>query len=412
MARALVCAYACAPPGSETFAGGEELLGWRLVTELGRRHDLDVLVSGVHRASLEDAPAPDGTEFVFLGLPRPLRPLLDVQGGIQLYAYLWQIRALRVARSLHERRDYDLFHHVTYANDWMASYIGAFLPIPYVRGPGGGAQQVPRELRPNYGWGFRIRQIARRLGQVAFRSDPVFRRGQDRAARLYVCTEESMEVYARRWTDKAELMPVVGLTEDDFPEVVDRSRRDFVAMTAGKLLPHKGMDLAIRAFAAFRENAGEGTLVVAGEGPERERLNRLARSLNIGDHVEFTGWLARHQVLKRLRSSDVFLFPSLRDGGGAVVVEAMAAGLPVVCLDIAGPGLHVDEECGFAVEPGRASDVVRKLASALSTLHSSPRIRKKMGKNARRRAWNRYRWSSHADRIDELYDSIAARDTN
>lgn len=408
MNRVLVCAYACAPPGSPTFHGGEELLGWRLVQELGRHRDLDVLVSGEHRPGIEQASSLPGVRFVFVDLPTVLRPLRRVQGGAQAYAYLWQVAAYRTARRLHRTESYALFHHLTYANDWMASHIGSLLPIPFVRGPGGGAHQVPEALLPGYGWTFRLAQRLRRWGQRWMRRDPFYRRGQDAAEALFVCTRESMDALPRRWRQKAELLPVVGLQESEFPDDADRTSEPFTVLTAGKLLKHKGFDLAIRAFASFRRESGEGRLILAGRGPERDALERLAREEGVAPHVSFPGWLPRSRVLERMRDSHVLLFPSLRDGGGAVVVEAMAAGLPVVCLDVAGPGLHVTDECGVPVDPRPPDRTVRGLTEALHRLHRSPGLRREMGQRGRRRAWERYRWSRHADRLLSAYDRARA----
>src|SRR5260370_28570115 len=83
--------------------------------------------------------------------------LRGIQGGIQIYAYVWQVKAYFVARRLHRRFPFDIFHHITYANDWMASFIGALLPVPYVRGPGGGAHRTPRELLQEYTVGYGCR---------------------------------------------------------------------------------------------------------------------------------------------------------------------------------------------------------------------------------------------------------------
>lgn len=403
MTRALICAYACAPPGSPSFHGGEELLGWRLVQEMSRRHEIDVLVSAEHQDSIKGRSTDLDARFVFVDLPPLLTGLRNWQGGIQLYAYLWQVRAYRVAKKLHEQRDYELFHHLTYANDWMASHIAALLPIPYVRGPGGGAHRVPDSLLANYSLSFRAAQLARSVGQHLFRMDPLFRHGQERASRLFVCTEESKQALPQRWWSKAELLPVVGLSEDEFPEGVDHEADGFHVISAGKLLPHKGFDLAIRAFSRFRKMTHQGRLTIAGDGPDHSRLRSVSRELGVDEFVRFPGWLPRDEILARMRESDVLLFPSLRDGGGAVVVEAMATGLPVVCLDVGGPGLHVTDEIGFCIEPAEPDRTVHELSSALHRLHESPELRRRMGERARRRAWERYRWKRHGDVLDRAY---------
>lgn len=406
--KILVCAYACSPPGGVSFRGGEELLGWRLIQQLARFHRVDVLVSAEHEESLTNASTPAGVRYRFVDLPAWLHPLKKLQGGVQSYAYLWQFKAWWVARRLHDRHSYDLFHHVTYANDWMASHTGALLDdVPFVRGPGGGAHRVPRPLLANYGWRFRWSQRLRSLAQKLFRHDPFFVRGQRRASALLVCTRESLEAIPARRREKAALMPVVGVADELFEvEPADDGSDGLRVLSAGKLLPHKGFDLAIRAFAlAFPEDSS-ARLSVAGEGPEAENLRRLVESLGVQGRVHFEGWTPRDRLLQAMAAADIFLFPSLRDGGGAVVVEAMAAATPVICLDTAGPGLHVTESTGISVAPGPAREVVRSLASGLEALAGDPERRRTLGAAARRRAWRRYRWSTHGDRIAEIHDAV------
>lgn len=400
--RVLVCAYACAPPGSEGFSGGEELLGWKLVQHLSRHHDVDVLVSGRYESSIRGASLPDETDFIFLGLPSFLSFLLRYQGGIQLYAYLWQCRAALQARRLDRERQYDVFHHVTYANDWMASHAGAVLGIPYVRGPGGGAHRVPKEILSDYDLEFRAAQRLRSIGQWLMRLDPFYVLSQARASHLFVCTKESRAILPESWREKCSLLPVVGLDPEDFPEsppATRTSEEEFLVVTAGKLLRHKGFDLAIEAFANLDELVEvDAELKVVGEGPERARLRALTGSLSIAGSVEFAGWVDREKLLGLLAEASVLLFPSLRDGGGAVVVEAMASGTPVVCLEVGGPGLHVTEGSGVKVPPADRKTVVADLSRALARLANSEELRRRLSTGARRRAQD-FLWSAHVEKI-------------
>ena len=147
--RILACAFACCPPGNPGFSGGEDVLGWQLLQQIARSHQVWALTQAEDSVDIEQAlsehPIPN-LRFFYVDLPRWLRPLLSIQGGHQFYYYLWQIRAYLAARGLQKRHQFQLFHHITYANDWMVSFIGAFLPIPYVRGPGGGSHRTPKGL--------------------------------------------------------------------------------------------------------------------------------------------------------------------------------------------------------------------------------------------------------------------------
>jgi glycosyltransferase involved in cell wall biosynthesis len=199
-------------------------------------------------------------------------------------------------------------------------------------------------------------------------------------------------------------------------------------LTAGRLVPIKGFDLAIRAFKKWSQeseariqDSGFGIqgktsdnhgspraeLVIVGEGPERTQLEALARELGLNGQVKFPGWMPRQELLREMTASDVFLFPSLRDGGGLVVVEAMAAGRPVICLDLAGPGLHVTPECGVKVPADSPQQAVRDLAGALDRLYRDARARLQMGRAARQRAREVYDWDRIAERISGIYRDIA-----
>jgi glycosyltransferase involved in cell wall biosynthesis len=402
----LASAYACAPPGSPTFHGGEELLGWKMVTELADERNVHVLTSREHRPSIEAKrhELAATLHFHYVGLPDWLDWMRDHQGAIQLYAYLWQFKAYFVGRKLHAQHGFDLFHHITYANDWMASHLGALLPIPYVRGPGGGAQSVPDELGDDVGWQFRAGQRIRGTLQGVLRRDPFFWMGQERAGLLLACCPEVADAVPERWHRKVRLFRVNGIDPSDIPDSTGRKGDGpFTVLAPGKLLKIKGFHLAIDAFSRSQAAKADGRLVIAGDGPEREPLVAQADELGVAESVEFTGWLDREILLEQMAEADVVLFPGLRDGGGAVVVEAMATGTPVVCLDHGGPGLHVTEETGIAVPPADPDGTIDALADALDDLHGDPTRRASMGRRARHRALEDYTWSHHGERIDELY---------
>jgi glycosyltransferase involved in cell wall biosynthesis len=147
-------------------------------------------------------------------------------------------------------------------------------------------------------------------------------------------------------------------------------------------------------------------MLIIGKGPEEERLNRLIEEMGLGDSVRIQDWLPRNEVLKAMRSSDVFLFPSFRDGGGAVVVEAMASGLPVICLGSGGPGSHVRAEWGIKVSPSDPDRVALEMGRALKTLHDDEGFRAALGEAARKRAAEYYLWDALGERLHEIYRSI------
>jgi len=421
--RVLVCAFTCTPGGGppSIAAGGESALGWSLVMDLARSHRLVVLTHADLRQPIENglkASPNRNIEFHYIGFPRWLESLKDNDaGGIQFYAYLWQWRAYFVARRLHREGHFDLFHHLTFANDWMASIIGALLPVAYVRGPGGGAHRVPPAFRRGFALRPRLWEYVRMGLQWVFKHDPFFAMGQQRARALLMANREALDALPRRWRGKAQLLSVNGVSLERFPRATAARPEGgrFRLLTAGRLIPLKGFDLAIKAFRLFfedvkRERQGiRPELTIVGDGPEAPRLRELLDELAMGDRVQVVKWMPREELFREMADADAFVFPSLRDGGGAVVVEAMAAGKPVVCFDMAGPGLHVTEECGIKVAACSPEQAVQDMAAAFRRLALDAELRARMGKAARRRAELVYDWSRVAARIEKAYEQALGR---
>ncbi|EEB73821.1 glycosyltransferase family 4 protein [Thermococcus sp. AM4] len=121
---------------------------------------------------------------------------------------------------------------------------------------------------------------------------------------------------------------------------------------AGRLIPEKGVDLLLRALAEVKREIPDVRVVIIGDGPERKRLERMAKGLGLEKNVLFTGFLSYENVIALMKASKVFVLPSKREGFGIVVLEAMASGLPVVTLD------EPMNAAKFLVEKGKNGFVV------------------------------------------------------
>lgn len=424
--RVLTCAFVCNSSGNNPLGPGEAVLGWNLVTQLARFHEVHVLTHPSNRDGIEKAlrvQARPTLSFYYFDLPRWVGVLQRRQGGLQLYAYLWQIKAYFIARRLHRRVKFDVFHHLTYANDWAASFVGALLPIPYLRGPCGGAQKTPRQFLSEYGWHNRFWERVRSGMGWVLRHDPFFLLGQSRVRKILVCNRESLAAVPKRFQQKAALFPISGLSPDDLTLIARQSDfgesrhdkaivpgatppKEFRILSAARLIALKGLGLAIRAFKPVADRHADAKFVIVGEGPELPRLEKLVRSLQLGDQVCFPGWMAREALLAEMCLCDVFLFPSLREGGSAVVVEAMAAGTPVVCMDLAGSCMQITEECGFKI-PALSPDVsVELMAQALERLYQDEELRVKLGHAGQARAEVVYSWDHLGELLLTIYQDV------
>ena len=408
----LVSAFACLQDPDRRFGqGGEGVLGWNIVKQLARFHQVFVLTHSENKLVIEKALEKEpiqNIKFYYLNLPT-LNFLQKFPGGIQIYAYLWQIKAYFLVKKLHQKFHFDVFHHATYANDWMASFVGALLKIPYIRGPGGGAHRVPKNFLSEFSFKGHLSQYLRSVGQWFFRHDPFFIISQGRARAILVCNRESFEKIPKKWQGKTYLFPVNGISKEDLDLLLKfekKGNNKFKVLSAGKLLPIKGFSLAIKAFKFFSDKVPETELEIIGDGPELPRLKNLSQKLKIQNKIKFKKWMQRNEFLKELTNCDVFLFPSLRDGGGQVVVEAMAAQKPVVCLDIAGPGFHISDEWGIKIKPSFPKKAIQEMAKALERLYFDKELRARLGKKARKKAEEFYHWERLGERLFKIYQEV------
>jgi glycosyltransferase involved in cell wall biosynthesis len=175
----------------------------------------------------------------------------------------------------------------------------------------------------------------------------------------------------------------------------------------GNLLHWKGFSLGLQAFARFQMYHPRSEYWIVGTGPERGRLDQLARKLGVSRNVTFWGALPREQVLEKLQQTDALLHPSLHDSGGWVCLEAMATRHPVICLDLGGPALQVIPGSGIKLPAKSPEQVVSDLTAALLRLAQDSRIREQMGEASRLRVQNHFDWTRKGEQMQQIYQTTA-----
>jgi len=408
--RVLISAYACNKGGDLSLHPGEDLVGWQIATKVARNHEVWVLTEEYNKVKHDVVPP--NMHIVYIRIPFLFEILYKIDFLRRIYYYLWQIKAYFVGRKLDKMYNFDIVHHLTFGNDWMPSFVGAFLGKPFLWGPIGGGQKTPKPLKKEYTVIGNFKEFVRDFAQFIGRHFLISRRlTAKRAKKILVCNEETKKCFPQNLRNKIDYFPVNGLSEEELQLLSQRRKQEsepFRVLTAGRLHRLKGFGLVIKAFAKFKEKVGEipCELIIVGDGEERKNLFKLVKKLDIENSVKFKGWLSREELLEEYTKADVFVFLSFRDGGGAVVVEAMGAGLPVIALNSGGPGFHIKSDWGFLVEPDKPSVVVEKTAEILERLYRDEGLRASLGRRAMERVKEYYLWEKLANRIDAYYREI------
>lgn len=404
--RVLVSAYAC-----EADKGSEPGVGWNWAELIASNNLAWVITRSNNRASIERAlsETPNSNlRFIYVDLPPWARFWKRKQRGVRTYYYLWQLWALAAAYRLNRKELFDLSHHVTFVNDWLWSFP-ALLSIPFIWGPIGSHPPAPFNLLPHPR--ARVTEFIRIMIQRAMRTfDPLYWLTATRARKIIainkeICRQFPLNIVSR---GKCVIEPAIAYETLQSEDEGMRSGA-FVALYVGRFHYTKCPHLAIHAFARLSRNAPDAKLVMIGRGPEERHLRNLAQELGCSQQVVFIPWLTQSEVFSEMRKADVFLFPST-EGGGMVVIEAMANGLPVICLDYGGPGQMVCEQCGSRSPIASLTETVESLYHAMSRFHADRQYLAAASDAARHHARETLSWKEKLVKLDALYAETVPRD--
>lgn len=394
--RILLSCYSCGPD-----RGSEPGVGWNAALALAEFHEVHVLTTSEFQKAIEAriqaGDLPEGLFFHFFEIPLGQWIWRHANGlFIRMHYMLWQRMASAKVRKLHRELHFDSAQHLTFVRYWSPSCL-ANSGIPYILGPVGGAEYTPPQFLKHYSFKGKvfetIRNMARRLGEL----NSGVRKSLRNAQLVLATTQLTAERCVKLGVDPGKVI-VCGesaLSASEFERLakMEMPEPPLCFFGLGRLVPLKGYDLALRAFA--KAAIPDSRFLLIGGGQEEGRLKTLAKSLGIADRLEITGFVPRDQALALLGRTHVMVHPSHHDSGGWACIEAMAAGKPVVCLDWGGPATQVAPDAGFKIPIGDEDSVVQGMADAMCRL-SDKTLRHAKGEAAKHHVRENYLWSAKA----------------
>lgn len=277
-------------------------------------------------------------------------------------------------------------------------------PIPFVIGPiSGGLPFVKgfKQAENQREWISGLRALYRFL--------PFARTTYRRAAAIIAASSHTFTEVAG-YGDKVFYVPENGVGRDLFSRELRSSESGdkLELIFVGGLVPCKACDLALRATAPLLRN-GLANFRILGDGPERTNLEKLAGSLGIEERVFFHGWVPHAEALERLRSSDIMVFPSVRDFGAGVVFEALATGAVPVVADFGGPGDIIHSDIGYKVPLTDERDVVDRIEKILTELAENRQLLTSLRKQGREYAQKHLTWEAKAQSTTQVLNWVVGR---
>ncbi len=405
------------------------LVGWSHAQALSRVADIHLVTQIRNQDAIERFGWTEGLEFTAINseaVATVLWKLSDmVRGGsgkgwtavtaLQAPSYLY-FEHLFWKKFEPELRagKWDLVHRITPLSPTTPSLIAGRLKklgVPYVVGPLNGGVPWPQafdaERRAEKEWLSYVRG--------AYRFVPGYAAVRKHAAALLVGSQDTAEqmpgwcherlVYIPENAIDPERFMSAGKNQGSESRTEAVQRRPLRIAFVGRLVPYKGADMLLEACAPLIKS-GQVTIDLIGEGPETERLVELVRELGIEAGVEFAGWVPHEELQGRLGRSDVFGFPSIREFGGGVVLEAMALGVVPVVVGYGGPKELVTPETGITVPIGTRDSIVSHFREALMGLVRDPEKLAAMSTASRERVEQYFTWPRKAEQMVSVYDWV------
>lgn len=396
------------------------LVGWSMSTAIAKLVNAHIVTQVRNRDAFLRAGLREGIDFTAIDSEKIEKPFwrlaLWLRGGSGLgwtiqtalsslsYRYfeylVWKQFGGRIRAG-----EFGLVHRITPLTPTAPSSLAKCCTrtgIPFVLGPLNGGVPWPagfdKERRREKEWLSYVRAVYRWL--------PGVHQTYRYATKVLAGSRFTLSDLPVRYKDKYLYMPENGIDPSRFWQTTKRREAGPLrAAFVGRLVPYKGPDMLMEGALDLLKNKSM-TIDFIGDGPMMGELQSFVQRHDLDSVVRFHGWIPNEKVQDVLCECDILAFPSIREFGGGVVLEAMALGVVPVVVDYAGPGELVTPEVGFKVPIGARADIVSGFRSVLARLASSKEDVYERSEAARQHVQQNFIWPAKAQRIVELYSDL------
>ncbi|MEY4762717.1 MAG: hypothetical protein RLZZ200_2573 [Pseudomonadota bacterium] len=412
--RILLVAYQCGPG-----MGSVSQIGWEWYSRLSQSHEVTLVTHVRNREALLAANAPlgsseiqyvdsewfDGPLYRFARwlFPRSEHSVFLVSSLDYFVFDAMAYRALR--RRMRQGQSWDALHRVTPVTLAAATWLPR-LGLPTVIGPLNSGLTDPKGfgkvMREESTWLISLRRLGQWFDKLI---------GSLRLAdRVLVATRTTLAQIDGTYRGRCTMMVENGVELSRFvpqpwPDAPGASQA-LQVLFVGRLIPVKSLDLLLRAVAALRAGGTDVRLTVVGDGPMRADWERLTIDLSLESCVGFTGSQSLQEVAGHMQRCHVFCLPSIRESGGAVLLEAMACARPAIAMDFGGPSELVDDEVGRLISLTTPEAAVNDIAAALRDVLDRPDAWRQRGIAGRLRVETLHGWPAKIATASRIYDEI------
>ncbi|SER14981.1 Glycosyltransferase involved in cell wall bisynthesis [Amphritea atlantica] len=396
--KILLSAFACDPiNGSEAYVGWNWLKMYSL-----SGNDIHVITRRYNKDMIESANYPDNVKFHYFDLYG-----CENKGHywkvIKPYYVVWQFFVLFFAFFLHAKYKYIVAHHVTYNNIDVPGFLWLLPKVKFIWGPVGGGQVPPSELKVVYSkkW---VKQVARKWMKFFAEYNPVV---------FFALKKSSLVMYANYETKSllSSIQHASCMCLETAINPREMSRRDysikekFEILWVGRIEERKAL-LIMLDIVKDIGSAIPIRLTIVGDGPLENEMKEYSSHMIENGTVVFMGRVPFLDMKEVFDRAGVFVFTSVQDTSGNVLLEAMEASLPVVAMNHQGAALILDRTCAELVDIGSYDSVVKGFSFSLVKLYGDDKLRMSIGMEGNRRLRENFTWEAKRKLLSVEYSKV------
>ena len=402
----LVSAYGCEP-----LKGSEAGVGWNWMLQMAKTNYLHVITRANNQEVIEAHLPQDLKEkiqFHYYDTPNFIKKLKNKAKGLYFYYFCWQLGIIPLVRKILKQHKIDYTMHLTFGSMWMPTFPPLF-KTSFIWGPVGGGDCEPKSFLKILPLKQRIIQSARYAMNALSFLHPLIMFPATRAKVILVRTPNTANVIPRCFKNKTKIILETAMEDTIFLyKKKAQDKNDIKLITTGRLLPNKNILTAVKALQYLPKDKNI-SLTIVGSGYQRAEIEEVAKTIDWGNNVNIIAEMPRQEVLHLVEQSDIFLFPSLREGGSWSLMEAMAIGLPVICLDWAGMSITTDDDCAIRLSVSNPEQMPKDIAAAIIKLIENPELRRQMGEAGRKRIKEVFNWEAKGCFMENLLKELDAK---
>lgn len=397
MKNLLISAYACEP-----FKGSEQAVGWNIVLELAKTNSVHVVTRANNKEFIEpNVPDKVREHLTFHYYDSEFfKKLKNKERGVYLYYIVWQFGIIGLVRKLIKQYDIEYTFHLTMGSIWMPTFL-SFMPAKFMWGPIGGGEAIPASFIKTLSWKGRLLQYFRYLLKYSIYINPLTLYSAIKAETIFYRTEMTRDLLPKPLRKKCVFLADGAIESDIIDKHIRKDREDdMVRLVATSRFIHtKNIVTIIEAMRLLPKNINVH-LTLVGSGPEEKRIKKLINQYQLNDKIEHIPFIPRDDVFNILESSDIYLFASLKEACNLSLLEAMAIGIPVICLNWTGMALSTDDSCAIRLKPTNPKQMPKDMAEAIMKLVQDKELRESMGAAGRERIKTMFNWKAKVDVIN------------